>query len=134
MPGPKPEYIEQAIGICAAASARFEIAAEEFVWTDAEEWTLQKEAAWSETAARISEEALVELRALSPPEADQGRFHEILSLMQQQTDVLRQIAEAATAGDAELVQTLSHERVDLTHRKDAIAGPDLGYCPVGLPA
>jgi hypothetical protein len=46
---------------------------------------------------------MAELRALPLPEAERGRLDEVFSLMEQQTDVLRQIA-AAAAGDAAAVR------------------------------
>jgi hypothetical protein len=131
------EYIDQAAEICNAATQRFIAAAAEFQPTG-REWELEDEAAWNETAVRFSEEVLAELRALTPPEADRARFYQFYSLLEQQTDALRQAAAAAFAGDTARAALLGYERVHLTHQKDAFAGvlsaPGLQSCPVGLPA
>lgn len=90
------------------------------------------DAATYQIAHRISAEALAKLRALSPSES--GRLDEIFSLMEQQTDVLGQIADAASAGDSALVDSMIRELVDLTHAKDNRGGPDFWNCPISLPA
>jgi hypothetical protein len=130
-------YAAQADAICTAASARAEAATAELLTPGT-----QVEAAWSETAARASSEALAELRALHPPE--DSAVIELLSLMEQQTNVLSRVAVAASAGDTERVRRLSHERIRLTHQKDGVAyglarmwgvSPSrLQGCPVRLPA
>ena len=130
-------YVAQADAICTAASARFRAATMEFLGPD-----LEGDAAWSQAAARASEEALAELRALHPPE-DSAVF-EFLSLMDRQTGVLHQVVEAASGGDIARFQRLSGERIRLTHLKDGIActlakkwgvSPSrLQGCPVSLPA
>lgn len=87
-----------------------------------------------EAAARISEEALQELRALRPPEENQAHLDRVFSLMEQEIYVDRQLAAAASAGDTALVEELSRQRVGLTHQKDALGGRDFWYCPVNLGA
>ena len=130
-------YAAQADAICTAASARAEAAAAELLSPGT-----QVEAVWSETAARASWEALAQLRALHPPK--NSAVIELLSLMEQQTNVLSRVAVAASAGDTERVRRLSHERIRLTHQKDGVAyglarmwgvSPSrLQGCPVRLPA
>jgi hypothetical protein len=130
-------YVAKADAICTAANARFEAAAAEFLGS-----RIEVEAAWSEAAARASEEALVELRALHPP--GDSAVIEMLSLAERQTDVLRQAVAAASAGDLAGLQRLSGKRVRLTHLKDGVAyalakkwgvSPSrLRGCPVTLPA
>ena len=131
------KYVAQADAICTAANARAEAAAAELLSPGS-----TAEAVWSETAARASAEALAELRALHPPE--NSAVIEMLALMERQTDVLHQVAMAASAGDTARVRRLSGERIRLTHRKDGVAyalarlwgvSPSrLQGCPVSLPS
>jgi hypothetical protein len=126
----RAEYIAQAVVICGKASARFHAAVGELEERDL---ALKDIAAWNAAAARFSEEALVELRALTPPEADRAHLNEFYWLLEQQTDVLRRTAMAASNLDHVRPEDLIEERVDLTHQKDALE-PDLQGCPVSLPA
>ena len=87
----KAQYIARASAICDAASVRFR-AAEEELGNGREFEDIE---AWNEAAARFSEEAIAELRALPPPKADRAEFIEYYSLLEQLTSVLRQTAEAA---------------------------------------
>jgi hypothetical protein len=137
----RAKYVARADAICATATARFR-AAEPKPGTELTE--LEVEAAWSKAAARASEKALAKLRLLRPPEADRARVNQVLSLMEQQTDVLRRLAAAASAGYTARVRILSEERIHLTHEKDGlvyrlaslwgVSADALGGCPVSLPA
>jgi hypothetical protein len=89
--------------------------------------------AWYEAAASFSEEALAELRALTPREADRAHFNELYWLFEQQTDLVRRIAVAIYVLAVDDLGDLSKKRVDLTHQKDAFE-PSLQECPVSLPA
>ena len=129
----RAEYIAQADAICQAATDRFDAAVPELDGTELDGTELEVAAAWSEAAARFSEEALAELRALPPPKAHRARLNEFYSLLEKQTDVLRQVAAAASAGDTARVETLGLERIRLTHQKDSLE-PGLQWCPVALPA
>jgi hypothetical protein len=124
----RAKYIAQADAICRAATDRLDAAVAELEGAE-----LEVAAAWSEAAARFSEEALEELRALHAPKAHRAHLNEFYSLLELQTDVLRQIAAAASAGDSARAEALGWERVDLTHQKDALE-PRLQGCPVALPA
>jgi hypothetical protein len=126
------EWIGRAGAICSAANAKFEAAVSQLD-LDGAEWNLGVMQAFHEAAAGFSDEALAELRALPQP-PDRVWADEFYSLLEQTIDVLRQVAVAAAAGDAERVEELSSERVDLTHRKDGRFGPGLWGCPVSLPA
>jgi hypothetical protein len=127
-------YVARADAICTAANIRFE-AAQPGPSTGA---------AWSEAAARASEEALAKLRALRAPAGERAWVSEIYLLMERQTDVLHQIAAAASAGHATRVQVLSQKRIRLTHQKDELVRdltslwgvpPNALYaCPISLPA
>jgi hypothetical protein len=139
-------YFADAQKICRAASGRYReveieldmlyFPSEEDLPSREEPLPISKEilpqiTASNEAAARISEEALAELRALpSPPETARGLFSMFYSLAAEQIDLHRQIAAAASAGDIALVETLLNERVDRTHHLDGL----LGSCPVGLSA
>jgi hypothetical protein len=132
----RAKYIAGVDAICTAATARFRAVPPKLDGTE-----LEQISAWSETAARASEEALAELRALPPPKADRGRVNPILSFMEQQTDVLHQVA---SAGGTARVRTLGEERIHLTHQKDGLVyrlaslwgvSPEALYrCPVSLSA
>ncbi|MGH3033283.1 MAG: hypothetical protein ACRDON_01840 [Gaiellaceae bacterium] len=134
----RAEYIAQAQSICSTATARFETAADPY----GEE--LENIAAWSEAAARFSEEAITRLRALPPPEADRARVKQVLSFMALQPDLFRQLAAAASAGDAARARMLSDELRHLTHQKDGLVYRlaslwrvhplALFQCPLNLPA
>jgi hypothetical protein len=79
-----------------------------------------------------------------PPEVDRAGVNRVLSFMELQTDVLRQLAAAASAGGTPRVRRLGNERIQLTHRKDDLVfrlallwgvSPDaLQGCSVSLPA
>jgi len=139
----RAQYIAQAVPIGMAATTRFgSLEAEALDGTELTE--LELDAAWGKAAARASEEALTKLRALPPPEADRARVKQVLSLMEQQTDVLRQLAAAASAGDTARVGMLHDKRVRLTHEKNGfvfrlalrwgVSAEALSGCPVSLPS
>lgn len=140
----RAEYVAQAVAICTGANTRFGSLEAEATPDGTELTELELEAAWSKAAARASEEGLTKLRALPPPEADRTRVKQVLSLMEQQTDVLRQLAAAASAGDTARVRMLSDRRVRLTHQRDGlvfrlallwgVSAKALSGCPVSLPA
>jgi hypothetical protein len=94
--------------------------------------TLEEIGTFSEAAARYSEEALKELRVLPAPEADRAGLNELYSLLEQQTDVLRQVAVMASAGDTVRALMLWDERVRLADQAEAL-GYGLRGCPVALP-
>lgn len=73
------------------------------MWDDR---TLEEEAAWHKAAAQFSEGALAGLRALPLPSELATFINRMLSLVEQETDVLRQLAFAASAGDWALVEKL----------------------------
>jgi hypothetical protein len=133
-------YISRAGAICRKATATL-VAATPGPGTDLT--PLEIDAAWSKAAARASERALAKLRKLPAP-VDRARLGEIMSVMERQTDVLRRMAVAASAGDVLRFQTLSALRIRLTHRKDDLilrleprwdaSTKALSECPVGLPA
>jgi hypothetical protein len=121
----------QAFEICWAATARKDAVEAQLGLgrPDMETSTILPEiAALQEAIARISEEVVAEIRALPAPDTARGMFDEFYRLAEQTIDIHRQIAAAASAGDTALVETLSWERVDLSH-KTQLAG-----CPVELPA
>ena len=137
----RAKYITEAQAICRAATASF---GEAFTSPGPELTELEETAVWSKAAARASREALTELRALPPPGADRVWVNRVLSSMELLPDVLRQLAAAASDGDAARVRILTEERTRLIHRKDELvdrlallwrASPEALYgCPVELPA
>lgn len=106
-------------------------AAVELTWEDQ---SLVEIAALAEVAAHYSRSALAQLRGLATPSWDRAWFESALALMEEQTEVLGQIVMADRAADAARVKELTWLRVDLTHQKDAVAGPALWGCPISLPA
>jgi hypothetical protein len=138
----RAEYVAQAEAICRAATIRSR--ADEAEATRGRELTeLQVQAASSKAAARAAERALRQLRALPPPEVDRARVRQVLSFMELQTDVVRQLAVAASTGDITRVEMLSDEGVHLVHRKDGlvfglaslwdVAPAALYGCPLKMP-
>jgi hypothetical protein len=142
------EYQAQARGICGAASTavldlewtRDMTEAEYLAWRQAItdlEWTrnftLEDYAAWSEAAARIWEQALAELRAVPPPDSLLAHVNGALALMGQQTEALRQVVSAATAGDSTLLERLGREGVDRTHAMVELGWAYFWPCPMDLP-
>jgi hypothetical protein len=133
----RAKYIARADAICRAATDRFSLAAP--LGTELEEL-----AAWSKAAARASEGAIAELRALAPPKGDRVAVERVLSFMERLPGVLRRLAAAASAGETARFRILAGEQIRLTHRKDALlqrvallwrASPDaLQGCPVRMPA
>jgi hypothetical protein len=113
------KYLLRAEAICTAATIKSQ--ADEGEALDGPVLTdLEVQAASSKSAARAAKKALRELHALPPPEVDRARVKQVLSFMELQTDVLRQLAAAAAAGDTARVEMLSGEGVHLVHRKDGL--------------
>jgi hypothetical protein len=124
-------YGARVIEICANASVQFTAAMAEFGAPNP--YFGENEAA-HQAASEISEEALGELQALEAPAEMRETVAGVLSLIEQEIAVDRQLAEAASAGDSALVEQLTRQRVDLTHQKDGLGGYFFWYCPVSLGA
>jgi hypothetical protein len=115
-------YLAQARAICQAATDRLQLA----VSVAASAGSTDLEAARHRTAARISQAVLAELRTLPSPPAELEGVHEIPSLIERQTDLLRAEAAAAAAGDRERVRIVGVERESLTRQiRDLV-----GSCPL----
>lgn len=133
----RAEFITQARTICRAATATLRR------WP-ATNTDLEGIVAYSEAATNASEQAIRELRALPPPEVDRARVNQVLSFMELQPDLFRQMAAAASAGEFARIKMLLGERAHLTHQKDGLVSrlaslwgvlPEpLFGCPVSLPA
>ena len=125
----RAKFVARADVICTAATAKFRAS---------------EPKASDEVAARASEVALAALRRLSPPPRDRARVNRMLSLMEQQTEVQRQVAAAVSAGEIEQGSKLGATRIRLIHRKDelisrlaslwGVSPEPLWGCPVSLPA
>jgi hypothetical protein len=130
------EYSARAAEICQAANARLN--ATELVGAPSD----TEQAAASMAVARIAEDALSQLWALSPPEASREGVNQVLTLMKYEIVALRQWAAALAAGKTARAETLGMERVHLTHSKDLVIrelalrsrGINLFGCPISLPA
>jgi hypothetical protein len=130
--GARADFIAQAHAICWAATGRFRaVEAELGLGRGYPETSIFPElTAMEEALARISEEAVTEMRALPAPDTARGLFNEFYRLVEQTVDIHRQTAAAASAGDTALVETLGLARIELTHKTDQF----LMLCPVELPA
>jgi hypothetical protein len=127
------DYIMQAHAICWAATDRKDAVEAELGFGRGYPETselLPEIAAMDEAIARISEEAVAEMRALPAPDTARALLNEFYRLATQTIDIHRQTAAATLAGDAALVEILGWQRVDLTHKTDQF----LMLCPVELPA
>lgn len=83
-------------------------------------------------AADTSEETLALLHELEWPD---GRdYTEVFDLMDQYPDIYQRIADAYEAGDSELLNELSAERVELTQAKNLAGDYIFWNCPIPVPA
>jgi hypothetical protein len=126
----RAEYAAEADAICQAATSRFDAVVRRLDPGDVQDLT-----AFSEAAIRSSEDALAVLYALPPPEADRALLEGDYRLRERELGFLRRIAVAASAGDAALAESLSTERIDLTHQRVIDVPGHLPWgCPVALGA
>ena len=136
----RARYLSDVAAICRAATQRFEL--EVLAHLAAPEWertnwgfrSLAEGGAWAAAAARIGAEALEQLRRLPVAPIDRAWFGRRLDELQPSIDILRAAEAAAAAGDMEAFGRLMAQRVEETHRKDALLGEPFWFCPVGVPA
>jgi hypothetical protein len=128
-PLPKSRYLARARAICEAATGRFRAAVAEL--GDPSGDAVASALSWNQAAARISEEALVELHSLTPPEAERAALTELSWLFERRIELLAEAAMAALNHDLEWEERLSAERVALTRRAEALV-PELNGCPAEL--
>lgn len=121
----RADYIDLATKICGVANANFQTAVRPYALGG--DWSLEDHWAWHLAAARFSEEALAELRAVPRPAGDTW-INRMFSHVEQETAVLSELAAAASAEDWALVEKLERDRVTLTHHR---IHPG---CPIQLPA
>jgi hypothetical protein len=86
---------------------------------------------------------MAELRALPAPRGvPRGWLESTYAVLEPPIDVLRRVPAAASVGDTERVEALLWERIQRTHRKDALVleegrswpGLTLQGCPIALGA
>jgi hypothetical protein len=77
--------------------------------------TIDDAVAYSEEAVRIWRHALREIRALPAPEAVRGSVDRMYSFLESPIEALRQVPEAAGAGDTQRVDALMSEAWSLTN-------------------
>jgi hypothetical protein len=113
------EYVDRVLTICRATSDRFSSDPDvvggfrEFAPEFA---SLDDAAAHAESAVRISDIALRELRALPmPPEVSEARVGEVYAVLQSAVDVLGEVPAAARAGDRARVTDLMSEAYRLSN-------------------
>jgi hypothetical protein len=124
------EYVDRVLTICRSTSDRFSSDPDvvggfrEFAPQFA---SLDDAAAHAESAIRISNIALEELRALPmSPEISKARVDEVYAVLESAIDVLRQVPEAARAGDRARVTSLMSEAYRLTNSGVSIQNEPLG--------
>ena len=135
------KYVAKAVSLCTAADAEFaeEVAGLMQATTDKFQQyhvgfsDLESVATWHHAQTRYADRVIAELSTLPVPELIADDIDRFVTLMQQETDLNRQVAAAAAAGDQSAVDTLTGQRVDATHAKDGLAfgiGYSLYACPV----
>jgi hypothetical protein len=134
-------FVAEAVSLCTAADAEFAAEVNGMMQTETDNFQqyqvgfpdLQSVADWHDAQTRYADRVIAELTTLPVPELiadDVGRF---FTLMEEETELNRQIAAAAAANDQSAVDTLTRRRVDATHAKDGLAfriGYALWTCPV----
>ncbi|HWB90050.1 MAG TPA: hypothetical protein VG872_12695 [Acidimicrobiia bacterium] len=136
-------YVAQAVAICTAADSAFRAEVAGLMHSETQNFEqffpgfpdLESVASWHETQARYAEGVIAELRVLSAPAEIASRLDQLFQLMETETELNRQVAEAAAAGDQGAVDALGRQRVDATHAKDQFAvstGNALWSCPVSI--
>lgn len=93
------EFVSQANAICADVNSQ--IAALQAPTND-----LPSLADFAQQGLEIIQPVLEQFQALVPPEDLQAQFDDYVSAVQHQTDLDQQLADAATAGDAQEVNSL----------------------------
>jgi hypothetical protein len=109
----REEYIAAADAICADANDAIDALPVP--------QTLDELAVQGEKAVAIAEQQLAKLRALQPPAADQATLNEAYDLIEQQIELIRQVVEAAKAGDTATIDALVAQGEELEAQADAIA-------------
>lgn len=92
---------------------------------------------WHNAAVHHSQAALVSLLAEPRPPGAGADFDEFFSLIEAETQVLREVTAAAAAGNLRQYESLLGDRISATHAKGDVAS-GLGYwlwaCPIELPS
>ena len=134
-------YVGEAVAACTAADTDFRAEVEGLMRFETRNFQqffigfpdLQSVADWHEAQARHADDVIARLRALAVPEEIADSVDRFLVLAKEETDLNRQVASAAKAGDQATVDALTGQRIDATHAKDGIAfsiGYALWTCPV----
>ncbi len=131
-------YITEAYAICLTAETEFE--AEVAGLASGGQYSvsiyqsfpdLQSLAAWHDTRALYADAVIAQLHSLTVPDEIADRVERFLLAMEEENDLIRQVAAAAAAGDQVAVDALAPQRVDATGRRwDTSLGAASSECPV----
>ena len=119
----KNEYIVEADALCAELNAR----------TDAlgEPETFEEIVAWASGFIELAEDGVPRLQAIEPPADDRAGADATMALLFEQADVVPEIREAAEAGDAESINALLAQVVEISEEADTVA-LDYGFRECGV--
>ncbi len=118
----KEEYIAQADAICKEGNEKMLALA---VPTG-----LEEVAELAGQAIEIQEQAVADLRALKPPEADEAILNEAYDLLDRQIEIGKQIQAAAEAADQAKIQEL-FPQIDSVNRQATQIAKDYGLVECG---
>jgi hypothetical protein len=136
-PSPSPrssevrDYIDQVAAICRVADneLRTEFDYIGFRGNPPSFATIADAVAYSEAAARIWRDAHREIRALPAPDAVRGSVDRLYSLLESPIEALRQVPDAAGAGDTQRVDALTSEAWSLS---ESIVFTSVTFGPSGF--
>ena len=119
----KNEYIVEADALCAELNAR----------TDAlgEPETFEEIVAWASGFIELAEDGVPRLQAIEPPADDRAGADATMALLFEPADVVPEIREAAEAGDAESINALLAQVVEISEEADTVAR-DYGFRECGV--
>ena len=118
----KEEYIAQADAICKEGNEK--------MLALAAPTGLEEVAELAGQAIEIQEQAVADLRALKPPEADEAILNEAYDLLDRQIEIGKQIQAAAEAGDQAKIQEL-FPQIDSVNRQATQIAKDYGLVECG---
>jgi hypothetical protein len=118
----KEEYIAQADAICQEADAKIDAVPEP--------QSTEELAEYGEQVVEIGQDQLDRLRALEPPQTDEGTINEAYDLLEQQLAIATDLIDAAREDDLEQVQELLAQGEQLNDQADQIA-EDYGLTECG---
>ena len=123
----KADFIEQADAICARVNSQIgEINEEVQGVTGSEKQKLAKLAPIFERAATTQDDAIEEFRELEPPAEDEDLIDRYLDAAEEQSEVLRGMAEGADAGDAKAYASAARKLPEISEKRRQLIA-DYGF-------